>query len=120
MPTKQKPLQIGTRLPNGARVGTCPVCHAPGVIEIGLFETGLRISIDHERKHHEVMHRGSLLVAEVAALCGLKWITVYKAIQRGSIKATRRPGWPISIEPRDFAEYFNRPDGRHKRKEMTA
>lgn len=111
-------LKLGQRLMNGSqRVGSCPVCGKLGAIEIGMFESGMGISIDHAASHHELMRSEPLNVREAALLCGVRPVTIYTAVHRGVLRATYKVGWPIMFSPGDFAAYFNAPDRRRKEAE---
>ena len=114
--TKRKAtLKRGARLDSGARVGDCPVCHKLGAIEVGLFDDGLGVSIDHDAKHHETTLTEPLTVQEAALLCGLRPVSIYAAVSRNLLRATRRPYHPVEFAPVDFAAFFNTPDQRHNK-----
>lgn len=118
-PMKAK-MKLGQRLPNGARVGICPRCGKIGAIEIGMFETGMGISIDHSASHHELMRSDPLNVQEAALLCGVRPVTIYTAVHRSTLRAKpRQSGWPITFNPIDFAAYFNTPDRRRKEEDTS-
>lgn len=117
---KKAKLKLGARLPGGARVGSCPLCGKPGTIEIGVYESGLGISIDHAASHHEVMRRDPLNVREAALLCGVRPVAIYMAVQRGTLRAKpREAGWPIMFTVGDFGAYFNTPDKRRKEADLS-
>ncbi len=125
MPKQKTTYKLGERLPNGARVGFCPMCGKRGEITVSLIEDESAFVLP--LMYVAVIHRGAvqcarrytqpLLVKTAAELCGVKPITIRAAERRGILKSTRRAGYPIEFAVADFAAYFNRPDGRHKTRE---
>jgi hypothetical protein len=112
-------LKRGTRLDNGARVGTCPMCHKEGEIKVESMISvppAIYVKAKHERGGDCAKRISAPLnVREAALLVGLRPVAIYAAVERQVLKPIeRRPGWPIQFEVMDFAAYFNTPDARKK------
>jgi hypothetical protein len=127
------PLTLGARLPSGERVGYCPMCGKRGKIAVSLIDDAaftlplMYVKVTHRQldQNNEPVqcarrYTRPLLVNEAARLCGVQPITIRAAERRGLLKSTRRPGYPIEFTVADFAEYFNRADGRHNRRRKEA
>jgi hypothetical protein len=112
MKKEKAKLKLGTRTATGW-IGTCPVCHGAGnvIVHLDNDKRYLTLAIEHDKRTCTTSAR-ELNVSEAALLRGSRPVTIYAAVARGNLKATRQAGWPIMFTPADFAAWWNRPDGR--------
>jgi hypothetical protein len=115
--------RLGERLADGSRIGQCPSCHKLARISlehVGGLPADVPPAIIVHARHTRAATCATTLnrdmnVSDVAALCGVKTVTIYAAVTRGKLQATRRPGWPITFDVLSVKAYFERDDARFKR-----